>query len=52
MQERYARKNEADELRRAFELLDSKHDGRLDAQELSQLFSKLGHPVKKACSPC
>ena len=48
MQERYARKNEAADLRRAFELLDSKHDGHIDAEELRDIFEKMNHKVKKA----
>ena len=47
MQERYARKNEAVELRKAFNALDLKRDGKLDAYELGQMFNKLGHSLKK-----
>ena len=47
LQERFARKNEAVELRRAFDALDFKRDGKLDAQELGQLFNKLGHSLRK-----
>ncbi|KAK9798938.1 hypothetical protein WJX73_002688 [Symbiochloris irregularis] len=46
--ERYARKNEAVELRRAFDVLDLKRDGKLDAYELGQMFNKLGHSLKKS----
>ena len=48
VQERYARKNEAADLRRAFEFLDSKHDGHIDAEELRDIFEKMNHKVKKA----
>ncbi len=34
--ERYARKNEAEDLKRAFTALDRKMDGVIDAEELSQ----------------
>lgn len=47
LQERYARKNEAADLRRAFELIDSKNDGRIDAGELAELFDKMKHKVKR-----
>lgn len=47
MQERYAKKNETEELRRAFEIMDSKKDGKVDAEELSALFTQLGHKCKK-----
>ena len=47
MQERYARKNEAADLRRAFEILDSKHDGHIDAEELRDIFEKMNHKVKR-----
>lgn len=46
-QERYAKKNETEELRRAFEIMDSKKDGKVDAEELSTLFAQLGHKCKK-----
>ena len=46
-QERYAKKNETEELRRAFEIMDSKKDGKVDAEELSTLFTQLGHKCKK-----
>jgi Ca2+-binding EF-hand superfamily protein len=49
MQERFARKNEAADLRRAFDTMDKKHDGKLDAEELNQLFVALGHKTKKVC---
>jgi len=47
-QERFARKNEAAELRRAFDTLDTKADGRLDAEELGRLLAKLSHRARKA----
>ena len=47
LQERFARKNEAVELRKAFDALDSKRDGKLDAHELGQLFHRLGHSLRK-----
>jgi calmodulin len=46
-QERYAKKNETEELRRAFELMDTKGDGKVDGEELSGLFARLGHKCKK-----
>lgn len=45
--ERYARKNEAEDLRRAFAALDRKGDGRIDAEELSQAFASLGYRAKR-----
>lgn len=54
MQERYSRKTEAAELRRAFTILDAKGDDRIDADELGRLFRRLGHKEKRvrpACSP-
>eukprot|EP00898_Chlorokybus_atmophyticus_P002172 jgi/Chlat1/2956/Chrsp2S08911 len=45
--ERFARKNEAEDLRRAFDRLDTKGDGKIDAAELAEVFSKLGHKTKK-----
>ena len=47
MQERFARKNEVVELRRAFDLLDSRKDGHIDAEELGEFFQRLGHKLKK-----
>ena len=47
-QERFARKNEAAELRRAFDALDSKGDGRLDAEELGRVLARLNHKARKA----
>jgi calmodulin len=35
--ERYARKNEADDLKRAFAALDKKGDGKVDPEELNQV---------------
>lgn len=46
--ERFARKNEAEDLRRAFEHLDAKGDGKIDAEELEQVFKQLTHKCKKA----
>ena len=48
MQERFARKNEGAELRRAFDTLDSKSDGRLDAEELGRVLARLNHKARKA----
>ncbi|WIA20353.1 hypothetical protein OEZ85_006184 [Tetradesmus obliquus] len=45
--ERYARKNEAEDLTRAFNALDRKGDGKLDPEELQALFSALGHKPKR-----
>ncbi|GMH32255.1 hypothetical protein BSKO_00089 [Bryopsis sp. KO-2023] len=45
--ERFARKNEADDLRRAFQTLDKKRDQRIDADELNQVFMALGHKTKR-----
>ena len=47
MQERFARKNEAAELHRAFTTLDRNHDGIIDADELNALFLDMGHKAKK-----
>jgi calmodulin len=41
--ERFARKNEAEDLRRAFAFLDRRGDGRIDADELRAVFEALGH---------
>ena len=65
-QERFARKNEAEDLRRAFDILDTKgrvspngidfcgashgsphRDGRIDADEVEQVFKQLGHKCKR-----
>lgn len=46
--ERYARKNEQDELERAFRTIDKKGDNKIDADELNQLFLALGHKVRGA----
>ena len=43
LQERYSRKTEAADLQRAFTVLDSKGDGKIDAAELGSLFKRLGH---------
>eukprot|EP00879_Flechtneria_rotunda_P008116 GHRR01008501.1.p1 GENE.GHRR01008501.1~~GHRR01008501.1.p1 ORF type:complete len:190 (+),score=47.52 GHRR01008501.1:243-812(+) len=45
--ERYARKNEAEDLKRAFNALDRKGDGKLDPEELNQVFVTLGHKPKR-----
>jgi calmodulin len=45
--ERYARRNEAEDLRAAFAVLDSKGDGRVDADELRALFAALGHRPRR-----
>lgn len=45
--ERFARKNEEDDLRRAFDFLDRKKDGIIDEDDLSQVFLSLGHKTKK-----
>lgn len=47
IQERFARKNEAAELHRAFNTLDRNHDGVIDADELNALFLDMGHKAKK-----
>lgn len=47
-QERFARKNEATDLKRAFELLDRNRDGKIDADELAAYFAATGHKIKKA----
>lgn len=43
--QRYARKNEQDELERAFRTIDKSGDNRIDHQELQELFLALGHKV-------
>lgn len=45
--ERYARKNEQNELERAFRTIDKKGDMRIDPEELTQLFQELGHEPKR-----
>ena len=47
-QERYSRKTEAADLQRAFTILDSKGDGKIDAAELGALFKRLGHKFTNA----
>ena len=47
MQEKYSRKTEAADLQRAFTILDSKRDGKIDASELGQLFKRLGYKFTK-----
>mmetsp|Transcript_1464 Transcript_1464/g.4989 ORF Transcript_1464/g.4989 Transcript_1464/m.4989 type:complete len:184 (-) Transcript_1464:201-752(-) len=44
--ERYAKKNEAEDLKRAFDKLDVNHDQKIDADEISQVFASLGHRCK------
>ncbi len=51
IQERFARKNEAAELHRAFNTLDRNHDGVIDADELNALFLDMGHKAKKVTYP-
>ncbi|EIE27318.1 outer dynein arm-docking complex subunit 3 [Coccomyxa subellipsoidea C-169] len=48
IQERLSRKSEAADLRRAFTLLDTKGDGKVDAVELGLVFQKLRHKEKKS----
>eukprot|EP00877_Chromochloris_zofingiensis_P013655 jgi/Chrzof1/8543/Cz03g15030.t1 len=45
--ERYARKNEAEDLKRAFNALDKKADGKLDPEELEEVFVDLGHKPQR-----
>lgn len=45
--ERFARKNEEDDLRRAFDFLDRKKDGKIDEDDLTQVFMSLQHKTKK-----
>jgi calmodulin len=45
--ERYARKNEAADLKRAFNALDTKGDGKIDPEELNQVFQTLGHKPRR-----
>ncbi|GAB4819032.1 hypothetical protein N2152v2_006078 [Parachlorella kessleri] len=46
--ERFARKNETAELKRAFDFLDKNKDGKIDAEELAAYFTTTGHKMKKA----
>mmetsp|Transcript_1642 Transcript_1642/g.6238 ORF Transcript_1642/g.6238 Transcript_1642/m.6238 type:complete len:178 (+) Transcript_1642:146-679(+) len=46
--ERYAKKNEAEDLRRAFERLDTRGDGKIDPEELGTVFQQLRHKTKKS----
>ena len=46
--ERFAKKNEAEDLRRAFEKLDIKNDGKIDCDELNTVFQMLNHKTKKS----
>ena len=50
IQERYAHKNEATVLRRVFELMDTKRDEKIDAEELAETFQRLSHKARKVCS--
>ena len=43
--QRYARKNEQDELERVFRTLDKNGDGKVDSEELGLIFQALGHKV-------
>lgn len=52
LQERYSRKTEAADLQRAFTILDSKGDGKIDAAELGSLFRRLGHKLTKVVQHC
>lgn len=45
--QRYARKNEQDELERVFRTLDRNGDGKVDSEELGQLFTLLNHKVRE-----
>ena len=45
---RYARANVETDLRRAFDKLDSKHDKKIDAEELLEFFTAMGERVKKS----
>ena len=44
--ERYARRNEREELERAFKTMDKKGDNKIDQDELNQLFLALNHKAK------
>jgi len=46
--ERFTKKNEAESLRRAFDKLDTKGDGKIDFQELQMFFQSRGYKAKKA----
>ena len=47
LQERFARKNETQQLRAAFEALDANHDDLICADELRAYFESAGHKAKK-----
>ena len=47
VQERYARKSEAEDLKRVFHRLDSKADGKIDLEELQAIFTQYKHKVSK-----
>jgi Ca2+-binding EF-hand superfamily protein len=49
LQERFAKKNEASDLLRAFHVIDTKKDDKVDSGELNQLFARLGHKIKRVC---
>ena len=46
-QERYARKSEAEDLKRVFHRLDSKGDNKIDVEELMAIFAQYKHKVTK-----
>ena len=46
-QERYARKSEAEDLKRVFHRLDSKGDNKIDVEELMATFAQYKHKVTK-----
>lgn len=50
-QERFARKNEGLDLKRAFELLDKNQDGKVDADELRAYCAGMSHKTKKVGWP-
>lgn len=50
-QERYARKSEAEDLKRVFHRLDSKGDNKIDVEELMAIFAQYKHKVSKVRPP-
>ena len=50
-QERYARKSEAEDLKRVFHRLDSKGDNKIDVEELMAIFAQYKHKVSKVRAP-
>lgn len=48
LQERFARKNETQLLRSAFDMLDANHDGLIGTDELRAYLEASGHKAKKA----